>query len=284
MASGKNSKQARRSASARASAAIKKPKPWGLVAAIVVVVLFAGGVFGFAYFQYADKQSKLDALAPFTPSQSNQDPSKQIEGVVTKDYKPQSHVSPADRVAYDQSPAFGGPHDGYWAACMGNVYPNPVRTENMVHSLEHGAVWIAYHPDKVQGAALEALKKKVVNQQFIMMSPYPTLDRPISLQSWGRQLKVDSADDPRIDQFIHALRRNQYTYPELNASCDALGPGAFDPDNPPPFDATPPGPDAKPMNYEPPAQPEQPGQPGGTQPGQPGGQPGQPQPQPGTGG
>ncbi|WP_344883700.1 DUF3105 domain-containing protein [Allokutzneria multivorans] len=274
MASGKNSKQARRNASAaRAAAAIKKPKPWGLVAALVAIVVFAGGVFGFVYFQQADKQAKLDALAPFTPSQSNQDPSKQIKGVVFKDYKPQSHVSPADRVAYDQSPAFGGPHDGYWAACMGNVYERPVRTENMVHSLEHGAVWIAYHPDKVKDDDLDALKKRVVNQQFIMMSPYPTLDSAVSLQSWGRQLKVDSADDERIDQFIHALRRNQYTYPELNASCDALGPGAFDPDNPPPFDATPPGPDAKPMNYEPPAPP-----PSG-QPGQP-----QPQPQPGSGG
>ncbi|MDT7678275.1 MAG: hypothetical protein QOD82_6177, partial [Pseudonocardiales bacterium] len=69
---------------------------------------------------------------------------------------------------------------------------------------------------------------------------------PISLQSWGHQLKVVDAADPRIDQFIQALRRNQYAYPEVGASCDALGPGQFDPSNPPPFDPSPPGPGAVP--------------------------------------
>ena len=39
------------------------------------------------------------------------------------------------------------------------------------------------------------------------MSPYPGLDAPISLQAWGYQLKVDNADDPRIDDFIKALRQ-----------------------------------------------------------------------------
>ena len=46
-------------------------------------------------------------------------------------------------------------------------------------------------------------------------------------------------NDPRIDEFITALRTNQYQYPEVGASCDALGAGAFDPDNPPAFKAAP---------------------------------------------
>jgi hypothetical protein len=81
-----------------------------------------------------------------------------------------------------------------------------------------------------------------------MMSPYPGLDQPISLQSWGHELKLADPNDPRIDQFISSLRQNQYTYPEVGASCDALGPGYFDPDNPPPFDASPPPPDAVTMD------------------------------------
>ena len=39
------------------------------------------------------------------------------------------------------------------------VYPAAVRTENLVHSLEHGAVWIAYNPDQVVGDALATLQK-----------------------------------------------------------------------------------------------------------------------------
>jgi hypothetical protein len=131
---------------------------------------------------------------------------------------------------------------------MGIVYPTAVRSENMVHALEHGSVWIAYDPDRVTGADLDVLKKKVSGQQFTMLSPYPGLDRPVAVQSWGHQLKVDAVTDERIDQFVQALRRNQYAYPEVGATCDALGPGQFDPANPPPFNPSKPGPDAVPMS------------------------------------
>ena len=42
----------------------------------------------------------------------------------------------------------------------------------------------------------------------MMMSPFDGLDSPISLQAWGYQLKLDNADDSRIDDFIRALRVN----------------------------------------------------------------------------
>jgi hypothetical protein len=225
MVSGKNSKAVR---NARAAVVTRRSTPWGLIAAITVVVVFAGGVFGYAYF-------RNEAVATFTPTAENKDPSKQIEGVVTQDYAGGQHIAPQQVVAYTHSPPFGGSHDGYWAACMGVVYPNPVRSENLVHSLEHGAVWIAYNPDKVTGDALDTLKAKVENKPYTVMSPYPDLDQPISLQSWGHQLKVGDANDPRIDEFIQSLRLNQYTYPEVGASCQALGAGEFDQDNPPPF-------------------------------------------------
>ena len=63
----------------------------------------------------------------------------------------------------------------------------------MVHALEHGAVWIAYNPDKIKGEALDTLKAKVEGQPYMLMSPYPGLDKPISLQSWGHQLKLTKA-------------------------------------------------------------------------------------------
>ena len=148
-------------------------------------------------------------------------------------------VTTDQQVAYTHSPPFGGAHDGYWAACNGVVYPTAVRSENLVHSMEHGAVWIAYNPDQVVGDAVETLKKKVDGERYMVMSPYPGLDSPVSLQSWGHQLKVGDVTDPRIDEFVSSLKQNQYTHPEVGASCDATGPGAFDQDNPPPFVAPP---------------------------------------------
>lgn len=244
MASGKTSKAVR---NARSSAVVKKPKPWGTVAAVTAVLLFAAGVFGYAYREWDVKQEKEAALAAYTPSESNQDPSDKIDGVVKIDYsKARGHVDATQRVAYDKFPPFGGPHDATWAACNGVVYAEPVRNENMVHPLEHGAVWIAYNEKQITGPALETLKTKVQGQQYLMLSPYPDLDKPISVQSWGHQLKVDSADDPRIDQFIRALRTNPYQHPEVGGTCDAT-PGTWSVDAPNPFVGTDPGPDAVPM-------------------------------------
>lgn len=225
----------------RPAAATRRQVPWLLIGAIAVIVVLAVGVIGFAI-------SRESEVSAWRPSEDNRDPSLAIPGIVTGQYDSGQHVNPQQRVAYDRSPPFGGPHDGYWAACNGVVYPRPVRTENMVHSMEHGAAWIAYNPEQITGPAVAQLAAKVQGQDYTMMSPYPGLDQPIALQSWGHELKLTDPNDPRIDQFISSLRQNQYTYPEVGASCDALGPGAFDPDNPPPFDASPPPADAVTMD------------------------------------
>ncbi|QQQ75441.1 DUF3105 domain-containing protein [Saccharothrix sp. 6-C] len=247
MTSGKKTKAARSSvAAARSSVVAKKPKPWGTIIAVVAVLALAGTVFGYAYSQIADRNAKEQALAQWNPSEENKDPSDKIAGVTKREYAPGKHVDAPKRVAYDFSPPFGGPHDNQWADCNGVVYPTAVRTENMVHAMEHGSLWLAYNPDLVTGEALDKLKSRIDGQPFSMMSPYPGLDKPISLQTWGHQLKLDSADDERIDQFIQSLRRNQYTYPEVGSPCD----NAAFVDNPAPFVAEAPGPDAESMGNE----------------------------------
>ncbi len=223
-------------ASKKPVVAAGRSTPWMLIAGVVVVLVFAAGIFGYAYTRYADTREQRAAMAPFVPSEQNKDPSKAIPGVVVKDYEGGKHVQAPKQVAYDQNPPFGGPHDQYWATCTGVVYDEPIRTENAVHSLEHGAVWIAYQPDQLGEAAVNELRKRVEGESYMLMSPVPTLDTPISLQSWGHQLKIERADDPRIDQFIRSLKRNRYVYPEVGASCQSI-PGGFDPRNPPPFQA-----------------------------------------------
>lgn len=186
------------------------------------------------------------AGSPSSPA--SVDSPEDIPGIKHIEYPPGLHVVAPDRVDYQESPPFGGRHDQVWAACNGVVYPEGVRTENMVHSLEHGAVWIAYDPDKVDQAGVSALAARVQGKPYTMMSPYPGLDQPISLQSWGYQLKLGSAADPRIDRFISGLHNNRKYTPEFGAPCDPLASELFDQDNPPPFDPSPPGPDAMPGN------------------------------------
>lgn len=169
----------------------------------------------------------------FVPTGTDQDPSRRIPGIQVFTETNTTHVTAADRVPYRRVPPTGGPHDLVWAECTGTVYTTAVRNEHMVHSLEHGAVWIAYEPRKISGPALQALASRVQGQPYTMLSPYPGLPAPISLQAWNHQLRVDDAQDPRIDHFLQALRSNPYTSPEAGSPCESTG--GFDPANPPPL-------------------------------------------------
>jgi hypothetical protein len=119
-------------------------------------------------------------------------------------------------ITYKFSPPFGGQHNANWQRCQGDVYSAQVATEHAVHSMEHGAVWITYRPDLPQ-EQIDTLKSKVEGREHMLMSPFPGQESPISLQSWGYQLKVDNAGDARIDKFIKVFRAN--VGPEAGATC-----------------------------------------------------------------
>jgi hypothetical protein len=120
-------------------------------------------------------------------------------------------------LSYPTSPPVGGVHNPYWQNCMGDVYAAEIPKEQATHSMEHGAVWVTYNPSLPKDQ-VDELAKKVNGKTFMLMSPYPGLDKAISLQAWGYQLKVDNADDSRIDDFIGALRQNTTQEPQAGCS------------------------------------------------------------------
>jgi hypothetical protein len=184
-------------------------RPWGLIAAAVAVMVFAAAVITYAVVQVnrsnADEVESVD----------------EIDGVQTFDYPAgQEHVTtPVD---YAESPPVGGPHapPPDWADCTGTVYDVDIRHENAVHSLEHGAVWITYDPEALSDDEIATLAGLVEGESGRMLSPYEGLDSPISIQSWGHQLKVDSVDDIRLKQFADFLTLNSEFTPEPGASCE----------------------------------------------------------------
>ena len=130
----------------------------------------------------------------------------------------QEHV-PGD-VDYAEDPPVGGPHAGRWADCTGSVYDVPIRPENAVHSLEHGAVWITYDPDLATAEDVAALAALVDGTTGRMLSPYPGLGTVVSAQAWNHAIRLESADDPRLEQFAELLTYNADTTPEVGASCE----------------------------------------------------------------
>lgn len=118
-------------------------------------------------------------------------------------------------VDYDRAPPIGGSHAPAWQNC--GVYREPVRDENAVHSLEHGAVWITYDPE-LPDDAVETLEDKAEGETHVLVTPYEDLDAPVVLSAWGRQLAVDEVDDARIERFLRAFQQGPQT-PELGATC-----------------------------------------------------------------
>jgi hypothetical protein len=183
---------------------------WGPIAVAGVVVLIAVGIIGWA------------AIASIKGTASWQDRAAGIDGIVN--YRAQNNPAINSQehkdgpLTYVTNPPVGGAHNATWQNCMGDVYPQPIANEHAVHSLEHGAVWVTYK-EGLGADQVAKLQEKVQGRDYMLMSPVANLDKNISLQAWGYQLKVDNADDKRIDEFIKALRLNATQEP--NAACSS---------------------------------------------------------------
>jgi hypothetical protein len=136
-----------------------------------------------------------------------------IAGVVSYSNLSRNHVT--TKVKYPQTPPVGGNHNPVWLNC--GIYNKPVANENAVHDMEHGAVWITYQPN-LPAAQLATLKKTVGSQTYLDLSPYPGLPTPVVASAWGKQLKLQSASDPRLEKFIAKYKQGPQT-PEPGAPC-----------------------------------------------------------------
>lgn len=183
---------------------IKRGVPWGVVATVTALVVGGGGILAYAVTNQG---------SGFTDPLEAAD--KDVAGVARYDGLQQGHRDGV--LNYPQDPPAGGPHNGVWSTCEGNVYGAPVAKENAAHSLEHGAVWVTYRPD-LPKADVAKLAGLVEGTSYRLMSPYPGLKDAISLQAWGRQLKLASVDTKRAESFLKAYTNGPQA-PEKGATC-----------------------------------------------------------------
>lgn len=128
---------------------------------------------------------------------------------------------------YSQLVPVGGIHNSTWQNC--GIYDQPLRTENVLHSMEHGAVWVAYQPD-LPAEQVEILRNIVRQEQdrrgerLIVLAPKPDLETPIVATAWRAQMTLDDASDERLTGFLARYQRGPY-YPEPGATCTFGGIG-----------------------------------------------------------
>lgn len=184
---------------------------WGPTILFIVVGLVAVGIIGFAAWP---------AFGPTGAAYSWSTRAGNISGIVNfrDNGTALNNQHKFGSLPYGQTPPVGGDHNPIWQQCSGNVYDQPIPNEHAVHSLEHGAVWIAYRPD-LPADQVEVLASKVQGKEFTMMSPFEGLDAAVSLQAWGYQLKLNNVNDSRIDSFISALSKNATMEP--GAACSS---------------------------------------------------------------
>ncbi len=222
---------------------------------VVILLAIAGGV-AFSLGQGKKAQGELDAgqqVIPSTPTGQTvqQDkPSRvknptDIKGVLayntgtypgpgTAGSDALSHDHVDGPVTYAVTPPVGGPHNPVWMNA--GVYTKPIPSERAVHNLEHGAVWITYRPDLSSSQVtrlVDLFKKQSMlaepqdggrSNRFMDLSPWADNDlpAPIVISSWGYQLRVQSADDPRLQQFIDTFRHNPKYTPEYGVAVDNI--------------------------------------------------------------
>jgi Protein of unknown function (DUF3105) len=167
---------------------------------IIIGLILTVFIAGFAALVIVDARQKAASSPP--------------DGVKSYDVGPAGDHTEGD-IDYPQTPPAGGAHNPVWQNC--GFYEEPVRDENAVHSLEHGAVWITYTPGIPQDE-IERLRDLSEGNDFVLVSPYPDQDSPVVATAWGKQLTLESAEDPNLERFINAYSQGPQT-PEPGALC-----------------------------------------------------------------
>lgn len=121
---------------------------------------------------------------------------------VAYDIQGRDHIADGvDHPAYNSNPPSSGWH--YVSPARGGFYDEPLPDEQVIHNLEHGDVWIAYHPD-VSEETKDALESFA--EQYVVVSPRPENGGDISLVAWGRVDTFDVVDgvidEGRMRDFI----------------------------------------------------------------------------------
>lgn len=155
--------------------------------------------------------------------ETSKEPPPGPEGTRTVTISSRDHVD--ERQEYELQPPAGGDHAPIWANC--GVYDTPVPPELAIHAMEHGAVWVTY-PEDTDADGVSALRELVVDhyvgtERYLVLSPHAPQDEPVVVTAWGRQLRLQTLDDPRIGEFIRTFAAGRQS-PEPQFPCsDGLG-------------------------------------------------------------
>ena len=124
---------------------------------------------------------------------------------------------------YSVYPATSGPHWNTLGSQVNNFerapsawgpYERVIPDQVLVHNLEHGGIGMHYDTTKCEDEGCtkiaEAFKRIARDWNDddtytgFVISPYPFMDKVITITAWRHHLRLDELDEPKILEFIDA--------------------------------------------------------------------------------
>ena len=114
--------------------------------------------------------------------------------------------------------AFAGFYDEEQAGSF-----DPFPAGYLLHSLEHGYVIFWYDCEGLTAGDCEDLKAEIqqvmgrVGNYKVVGFPWPSLEVPVAMTSWGRLLRFEQFDPDLAEAFVRNNRENPELAPEIRA-------------------------------------------------------------------
>lgn len=169
---------------------IKKMRNWGLV-----VIVLVAGIFGF---------TQLTKKSPEQIEFEQQVETVSLDGKVEEfPIEGRDHVPVGTSVEYQTNPPTSGGHLGQ--AEEWGIYSKEIDDKAGVHNLEHGGIWISYKDiSEEEIKEIEELGKQ--NSQSTVISPRSGNDDKVVVASWGKMMRLESADKALIQKYIDTYK------------------------------------------------------------------------------
>ncbi|MBI2453043.1 MAG: DUF3105 domain-containing protein [Parcubacteria group bacterium] len=130
-----------------------------------------------------------------------------------------AHVPEGTDVTHQSNPPTSGNH---WPIPLfPKVYDVEKPDEAIIHSLEHGRVWISYKPS-IPEETKQELTKLLQGRPGVILTPRAANDTDIALAAWGRLDTFDISQDGTIqeDRILNFVNRYLNKGPEYVPAMD----------------------------------------------------------------